>query len=89
MLRPAALILAALFVLPGCSTLEGTRKELREKYVGKPLSVAIADLGYPSKEIRVGDNQILFWRSAFQNGGFELRMEVDKGGTVIGESVEW
>lgn len=75
--------------LLGCTTMEANRATMRDRYVGKPLSTAVAGLGYPSSQLKMTERQIYAWVKDDSFGNpCELRLEVDAGGVVVGESME-
>lgn len=82
------LCVAIALMLGGCSSLESVRAELRNKYVGKPLRAAVASLGYPASELRMGPTRVLSWVERDSYGvTCELRLEVSPEEVVVGESL--
>lgn len=62
-------------------------EKMQNAYVGKPLAVALKGLGYPEKELKLGNRQVLSWHKASAIAECDLRLEVDEAGVVVGESL--
>lgn len=74
--------------LVGCATVEGNKTAAREKFRGKELAAVTASIGYPSRDLKMGNKQLYVWEERDEWGNVcELRLEVDPKGIVVGESL--
>ena len=78
MSRTITLALLAIFFLSGCAGTEGrpnyVKRRLQEKYLGKPLSTVVLDIGSPESSVKFNDGRIAYtWRrqtTKYQNNLF-------------------
>lgn len=72
-----------------CTSMEANRATMRERYVGKPLNVAVAGMGYPEAEVKMSGRQLYTWvKSDAWGNPCKVRLEVDAQDIVVGESME-
>jgi hypothetical protein len=64
------------------------REHIQRNYVGHPVTKAVQGLGYPEHELRLGDSKVFTWTADVSWGHCELRLEVNEGGIVVGESLK-
>jgi hypothetical protein len=78
MIRSFIPALLAIVLLGGCAGVEGrpdyVKKRLQEKYIGKPLSTVVLDIGSPESSLKFNDGRIAYtWRrqtTKYQNNLF-------------------
>lgn len=78
--------LVAALTVAGCATFDSIAKDVRSRYVGKPLSVAIAGLGIPDREATVSGRKVVTWEVKGELA-CSLLMEVGPDEVVTGSSI--
>ena len=78
MRRFFCLVSMAIMLLSGCAGVQGrpdyVKRRLQEKYVGRPLSSVVIDIGSPDSSLKFNDGRIAYtWRrqtTKYQNNLF-------------------